>query len=293
MNKKTCNIILDLLPEYIENDVTADTRELVEEHIKDCNNCQSILKSMKVNIVKEENKLRNDSKIEIEKIKKVNRNIKKHKIILIASSIIIFVITIILVGCVAYNKLNKTLYDEIQEVYSENIKLDNYHMTYKEVYTNQFETGSFEMINDSYYKEGKYKVCEYFKPKDLEATETVKYGELDSDISNRNIPEQVGYYESLNYFKNVNYENVEIRTFDEREWYVYKLGEETDYCEYWIDKDNLTDIRYIANHEKFYRESLYILEKNTVTDEDIEKKEEGTITIVSFTRKILDYFLIV
>ena len=99
MNKKICNIILDLLPMYIENDVTNDTKEFIEEHIKECSNCKDKLDVMKMNIAKEEDRLKNDTKIEIEKIKKVNKKLKIHKGVLIVSSIIISIIAIILLGC--------------------------------------------------------------------------------------------------------------------------------------------------------------------------------------------------
>ncbi len=300
MNKKICNIILDLLPMYIENDVTNDTKEFIEEHIKECSNCKDKLDVMKMNIAKEEDRLKNDTKIEIEKIKKVNKKLKIHKGVLIVSSIIISIIAIILLGCTIYKEFNKTLYDNIQEIYDENIKLNNYHLTKKYIYKNYFEAGSFELINDIYYKDSKFKICENFKSMNTDTSEKIRYGEIGSDkiteidindnsikeidindenstdvikhfsyVDNNYILDDIGYYVSLDDFKNIDYKDMEIKVLDEREWYVYKKGNEINYNEYWIDKNNLTDIRLIEGNEKFYRETSFVLEKNIVTEENL------------------------
>lgn len=48
-----CKIIQDLLPTYLENMTSADTSIFIEEHLKNCVECQEILKSMKSDIEKE------------------------------------------------------------------------------------------------------------------------------------------------------------------------------------------------------------------------------------------------
>lgn len=45
--KKNCNIIKDLLPLYVDNVCSNDTRTLVESHLKECENCQKELKNIK------------------------------------------------------------------------------------------------------------------------------------------------------------------------------------------------------------------------------------------------------
>lgn len=45
--KITCNIIKDLLPLYAENIANDDTKELIEEHLKECDSCMENLASMK------------------------------------------------------------------------------------------------------------------------------------------------------------------------------------------------------------------------------------------------------
>ncbi|HEY8362800.1 MAG TPA: zf-HC2 domain-containing protein [Tissierellaceae bacterium] len=45
--KVTCNIVKDLLPLYVENLTSEDTRKIVEEHIENCQDCRRELESMK------------------------------------------------------------------------------------------------------------------------------------------------------------------------------------------------------------------------------------------------------
>ncbi len=307
MNKKICNIVLDLLPIYVEDDVTNDTKEFIEEHIKECSNCKNKLDIMKMDIVKEEDKLKNDTKIEVEKIKKVNKKLQMHKGILQVSSIIISIIAIIFLGCTIYKEFNKTLYDNIQEIYDENMKLDNYHLTQKNIYKNYFETGSFEISNDIYCKDSKFKIYENFKSMNADKTEKVRYGEIGSDkiteidindnsikeihindenstdvikhssyVDNKYILDDIGYHASLDDFKNIDYKDMEIKFFEEREWYVYREGNEINYNEYWIDKNNLTDIRLIESNEKFYRETSFVFERNVVTEEKLNINYDTT-----------------
>lgn len=44
MKKYPCNLIEDLLPLYVEGDVSDDTKKIVEEHLKECEDCKSLLK---------------------------------------------------------------------------------------------------------------------------------------------------------------------------------------------------------------------------------------------------------
>ena len=45
--KINCNIIEDLLPLYIDDMVSEDSRQLVEEHLKECAACRKMLDEMK------------------------------------------------------------------------------------------------------------------------------------------------------------------------------------------------------------------------------------------------------
>ena len=42
MGKINCNVIQDILPLYIDDTVSDDTKELVEEHLQNCEICQRV-----------------------------------------------------------------------------------------------------------------------------------------------------------------------------------------------------------------------------------------------------------
>lgn len=48
--KKDCNVIKDLLPLYIDDVCSNESRELVEKHLRNCNNCQKYLDELKFDI---------------------------------------------------------------------------------------------------------------------------------------------------------------------------------------------------------------------------------------------------
>ena len=45
--KKDCKIVQDLLPNYIENLTNEETNKFIDEHLKECNECQKIFENMK------------------------------------------------------------------------------------------------------------------------------------------------------------------------------------------------------------------------------------------------------
>ena len=45
-NNRYCSMIEDLLPLYVENLVSEDTKKEIEEHIKKCNKCSEELKKI-------------------------------------------------------------------------------------------------------------------------------------------------------------------------------------------------------------------------------------------------------
>ena len=87
--KISCNVIEDLLPLYIDEMVSEDSRQLVEEHLKGCQSCQRILEEMK-----QENRLgegqQNDRhKKEMEPLKKIRRKIRRKRIAAVLTAVIL------------------------------------------------------------------------------------------------------------------------------------------------------------------------------------------------------------
>ena len=61
--KRNCKIVQDLLPNYIENLTNEETKNFIEEHLKECNECKNILENMQ-------------KEIKVDNIKKDNREVK-------------------------------------------------------------------------------------------------------------------------------------------------------------------------------------------------------------------------
>ena len=84
-DKKVCRIIQDLLPNYIEKMTNEETNKYIEEHLKECEECEKILKNMKkeirINTEKRDNR-------EVKYIQKYNTRIK----ILTSVILLIFII---------------------------------------------------------------------------------------------------------------------------------------------------------------------------------------------------------
>lgn len=47
MIEKECEIVTDLLPTYLENEISDVTKDFVETHIKNCKNCKEKLEFLR------------------------------------------------------------------------------------------------------------------------------------------------------------------------------------------------------------------------------------------------------
>lgn len=113
-NNKECKIVQELLPNYIENLTSKDVNMFMEEHLKDCKECQENLKIMQEELEIEKKQI---PEKEVKYLKKFNR---KFKIILslIVIVLIIFV-SIIVRRMIIINNLKKNA-DAVVGKYSDN-----------------------------------------------------------------------------------------------------------------------------------------------------------------------------
>ena len=51
MKKISCNIIRDILPLYLDGVVSDDTEKMVEEHLKECDQCRNEAVKLKQDVV--------------------------------------------------------------------------------------------------------------------------------------------------------------------------------------------------------------------------------------------------
>ncbi len=85
--KKECEIVQDLLFSYYDGILSNSSKELVEEHLKTCENCKKALANV------ENDKLEKNEKEEIDYLKKVHKKMnRKTKIIIVISSILLLLV---------------------------------------------------------------------------------------------------------------------------------------------------------------------------------------------------------
>lgn len=113
MIKNECDIVKDLLPSYIEENLSDSSKEFVDTHIKSCDNCKEVLEVLKNEKVKEKEKKQAEDMAEIDYLKKYNRKINILKIV--ASSLTVFIVIEwgIFGGKFAYNKIEEN-FNEIK-----------------------------------------------------------------------------------------------------------------------------------------------------------------------------------
>lgn len=131
--KRNCKIIQDLLPNYIENLTNEETNYFIEEHLKECPECQKVLENMqkeiKVNATKRDDR-------EVKYIKKYSNKLK----ILKYALLIIILIYVIVVG------RRTIIMTSLSGKANENQVYDNY---YARLYSYQGDTLT---ITESYNK---------------------------------------------------------------------------------------------------------------------------------------------
>ena len=105
-DRRECKIIQDLLPSYIENLTTKETKAYIEEHLEKCQNCKQVLERMKqefnLNITKKDNR-------EVKYIKKLNKKINILKLIISLILVVFIILTarkVIIISSLSKNAEN-------------------------------------------------------------------------------------------------------------------------------------------------------------------------------------------
>ncbi|MEI3604527.1 zf-HC2 domain-containing protein [Pseudogracilibacillus sp. SE30717A] len=93
MKEVKCTIIQDVLPLYIDEVVSQDTKEMVDQHLQHCEVCQKVYEKMKRKLY-----IPAENKASI--FKKINKKMRKKKVII--SMVSVFATAIILFGAFAY-----------------------------------------------------------------------------------------------------------------------------------------------------------------------------------------------
>ena len=174
MKNKDCNLVKDLLPNYIDRVTSSETDIFIEEHLKNCDKCRNSFKNMSAEM-KIDYKSENNKKINI--FRKVNNKIRILKIIIF---IILFLLLCIFIRKVAIinnieNIANKTNYNNYSKIMVETTEK---YLSKTEYYQNN---DNFIKINTKINKEGISKAVSY----KLNEKEDIRI--FDNGIENQNV----------------------------------------------------------------------------------------------------------
>ena len=305
--KNECDIVQDLLLSYCDDTLSNSSKKLVENHLKDCVNCQAKLKTIRDDI-----KQNHDNEIEeIDYLKKIRRK-TRIKSIVWAICIILFIFLVFYI-------YNFSIVNSIANKATKNLNYENF-------YRESMTVGSNDLTSlvKTYYKDGKYKMVFETYSDEGKKVDFVKYATVDSDeyINLYENNKEVTIYKG-DVYKLFNSENhikfspfvsdltrffvyrlsvpfimsISSDTFDVgREYYVFKNRfSSNDNWEMWVDKETGLTVREISRNstKSFYPGTnvtksvsdtitSYSYECDCVTDEDVAvpSLEGYTVTTV-------------
>ena len=104
MKKISCNIIKDILPLYLDGVVSDDTRQMVEEHLRTCDQCREEAVTLKQDVVLPASKSVRLAETKV--VKGLKRKLFRKKFLISAVSVIITIA--ILAGIFFYMGVTET-----------------------------------------------------------------------------------------------------------------------------------------------------------------------------------------
>lgn len=287
---KECDIVQDLLIGYNDGTLKEESKKLVNEHLKKCESCQTILKE-----------IQNDNpqiseKEKIDYLKKIRRKS------IIKSIIIVITIFLVIGGSIFLNKFIKinTLCNKAEKnlksnnMYKETIQLFNDHEAY--VTKSYFKDGKYKAINEVYSDDGvevksitytkldsdeKITIYENEKKATIEKGEVTKLFNNEAQLKGSSfIPNDIRFKIGAVIYNSINIDTYEIG----REYYVFRNQFENNHrWEIWIDKDTGLVLKTIdrEGYKTYFPETDIVREVNdniqefkyefdVVKDEDVE-----------------------
>ena len=308
-NKKECEIVQDLLMNYVDGVLNPQSKKLVENHLKECEECQLELKHIQDDMKEKDNK----EQIELDYLKKI-RIKTRIKSVLLAMGIIVLIAFVIFLN--NFIKINSIMTRAEKSLQSNNF--------YKE--TSQMLGNNETSITKEYYKDGKYKSIWMIYSDNGVETKSIEYANSNSDertyineadkkavIEKGDVPEMknkniknVPFVTSRNsLFAKIGTTfvySINTDTYDYgKEYYILKNRSENNRWEIWIDKETGLPIREInrggaksffmgTNVVKEIRDTIqsYKYEFDIVTDEDVEVPDLSNYTIENTTLNMED-----
>lgn len=127
MNEK-CAIVRDLLPSYLDDLCSEESKNYIEAHVKNCNACKEVLTTMKDNAIELPNEI---EVTELKHAKKPFKKIKNRMILLVTTLIIVFTsIFVFMIQKGEFEKWHHSTFDRNMMNDKEIMYLGNYLLSW-------------------------------------------------------------------------------------------------------------------------------------------------------------------
>jgi hypothetical protein len=264
MTNQNCKIVQDLLPSYIDKLTSSETNNYIEQHLRECKECQKCLLVMKKGLETEHLK---DVK-QIDYLKKYKNKMRLLKLI----SALVVVCLVLFTGIKVYK------WQVLLKIYKHNVNYElgtNYKLTQRD--------GSTGIITEKYYKNGIRLVkrsdgiiiWENSKEKYFIDENKKAYIELQKDeppVLDFDTTATIGVSQILNetisksellLLTLKNTIDIHVEEYGKHKCIVLLLNNE----KIWIDKESL----FILRDDFEGKSNEFSIETNTVTDDELVK----------------------
>lgn len=310
MNKSDeCDVVKDLSSLHIENMLSQGSKDFVEKHLKNCEDCNKYYKDLNSVFLAEEKREKKNDEIEINHLKKVNKKMTTLKWILFGIIVTILVAMFVTYFRIIYidsiNDLN------IYKMLDMQRNSTNYKLEHRTTQINK-ETNETSIIDVVYYyKDGSNKEVSSHLVDGEMVEETIKFI-YDYDY------EAVSVFHSLKQMDYYKRDFIEVRQgdildiiisrvmlndagirrlglktrtemFDGKECYVVSDSYSGTCRENYIDKATGNLVRVVSGSENFYHEELFTLTEGTVTDEDVDRSILDSEQFADYKRNYINY----
>lgn len=312
MNKKEeCDIVKDLSSLHIDNMLSKNSKEFVDKHLKECEDCQKYYEDMNADIFYEEGKEKINDQTEVDHLKKVNKKMTTLKWII--AGILWGILALVLIMYVRMCYINNIVDDTVSKILMMGEISDNYKLTCKETYSNANTDIREEYEITYFYKDGKNKEVTNYYRNGTKVDEKIRFIE---DYSYNKITvfpmlKQIDYQEQdfievrkgnglagltskiVSNQAGINNLGVYVVTDDYggKECWVIKNKKNEGYTHVYIEKETKDILRVVECYYSYYRENIYKLEEDIVTDEDVDSSILETDAYSDYTRNNITYKL--
>lgn len=279
--KNECNIVKELLPNYIENLLSDEAKDYVEKHLESCNKCKQTLEIIRDERTEIENNDKREEQVELNHLKKYKRKMSAIKLVLFV--VLLLILSICSLFIVKFKNIN-TVINNANNKKQELAQIENYSI-HTTLYHIDYKTKKQHITYNEYcYKDGKYKETSNFYGINFNVngqTSSSHYGnaynEEKSSYINILFEPYSLYFQDFGFFNNIKVrvglvlnQTVREDKFKGTDCYIFRVETQEYYQEIWIDKYSLIPIKEIQEvYGKMYDEKIISFSIGQVEEEDV------------------------